>query len=130
MDLWESFSLRIATIYLPDRKRPMLPTILSDALCSLQEDRTRFAFTLDIYINTKTNNIERTSYCNSCISVKKNYVYEEPELLINTDYQDVFRIIKGLNTTNQKYVDSIKDSHDVVAYMMVMMNFLSEAEKI
>ena len=125
MDLWESFSLRIATIYLPDRKRPMLPTILSDALCSLQECRSRFAFTLDIYINTKTNNIERTSYCNSCISVKKNYVYEEPELLINTDYQDVFRIIKGLNTTSQKYVDSIKDSHDVVAYMMVMMNFLS-----
>ena len=48
LDLWESFDDRIATIYLPDRKRPMLPTILSDALCSLQENRIRFAFTLDI----------------------------------------------------------------------------------
>ena len=48
MDLWTSFSQRIATIYLPDRRRPMLPTILSDALCSLQEKCSRFAFTLDI----------------------------------------------------------------------------------
>ena len=37
MDLWESFSNRISTIYLPDRKRPMLPTVLSDALCSLTQ---------------------------------------------------------------------------------------------
>ena len=26
LDLWESFDDRIATIYLPDRKRPMMPT--------------------------------------------------------------------------------------------------------
>ena len=38
MDLWSSFSNRISTIYLPDRKRPMLPTVLSDALCSLTEN--------------------------------------------------------------------------------------------
>jgi len=51
LNLWSSFSQRIATIYLPDRKRPMLPTILSDALCSLQENRSRFAFTLDLVIS-------------------------------------------------------------------------------
>ena len=37
LNLWSSFSRRISTIYLPDKKRPMLPTILSDCLCSLQE---------------------------------------------------------------------------------------------
>jgi len=36
LNLWSSFSERISTIYLPDKKRPMLPTILSDCLCSLQ----------------------------------------------------------------------------------------------
>ena len=35
--LWRSFTKRVSTIYLPDKKRPMLPTILSDCLCSLQE---------------------------------------------------------------------------------------------
>ena len=44
LNLWDSFSRRISTIYLPDRKRPMLPTILSDCLCSLQSNHTRIAF--------------------------------------------------------------------------------------
>ena len=49
LDLWESFDDRIATIYLPDRKRPMMPTKkLSDDICSLLEKQKRFAFTLDI----------------------------------------------------------------------------------
>ena len=43
LDLWDSFSNRISSIYLPDRKRPMLPTVLSDALCSLTQKDTRYA---------------------------------------------------------------------------------------
>ena len=50
MDLWDSFSNRISTIYLPDRKRPMLPTVLSDALCSLTEGDTRFALELQLIV--------------------------------------------------------------------------------
>jgi exoribonuclease R len=50
LNLWKSFSRRISTIYLPDKKRPMLPTILSDCLCSLQENKKRIAFVLDILI--------------------------------------------------------------------------------
>ena len=41
LNLWQSFSKRISTIYLPDKKRPMLPTILSDCLCSLQANAKR-----------------------------------------------------------------------------------------
>ena len=41
LGLWESFSERISTIYLPDRKRPMLPTCLADCLCSLIENLRR-----------------------------------------------------------------------------------------
>ena len=50
LNLWDSFSRRISTIYLPDKKRPMLPSILSDCLCSLQENVKRVAFVMDIYI--------------------------------------------------------------------------------
>ena len=35
LNLWEHLTERVSTIYLPDRKRPMLPLILSDSLCSL-----------------------------------------------------------------------------------------------
>ena len=51
LKLWNSFTKRVSTIYLPDRKRPMLPTILSDTLCSLQENENRFALTMEIVIN-------------------------------------------------------------------------------
>ena len=36
LNLWDSFSNRVSTIYLPDKKKPMLPCILSDNLCSLK----------------------------------------------------------------------------------------------
>ena len=124
MDIWASFSKRIATIYLPDRRRPMLPTILSDALCSLQEQQTRFAFTLDIHINKETYEIERTNYVNSCICVRRNYDYDSPELKSNPLYKQLTFIIKELNK-HYTYVDHLRDSHDLVAYLMIMMNFLS-----
>jgi exoribonuclease R len=51
LNLWETFSQRISTIYLPDKKRPMLPTILSDCLCSLQAGNTRIVFVMDLLIS-------------------------------------------------------------------------------
>jgi exoribonuclease R len=74
LNLWDSFSRRISTIYLPDKKRPMLPTILSDCLCSLQENVTRVAFVMDVFI--KNNQIIDVKYANCFIKVFKNYCYE------------------------------------------------------
>ena len=79
LNVWEAFSRRISTIYLPDKKRPMLPTLLSDSLCSLQSDTTRIAFYMDIFINN--GEIININYGNCFIKVAKNYSYEEPELL-------------------------------------------------
>ena len=127
MDLWSSFSRRIATIYLPDRRRPMLPTILSDALCSLQENRSRFAFVLDIDINTETWDIERTSFANTCICVERNYDYDSSSLSSDNCYVEVLALVKKINKVH-KYVERVSDSHDVIAYLMIMMNFLSAKE--
>ena len=124
MNLWGSFSKRIATIYLPDRKRPMLPTVLSDALCSLQEDQVRFAFTLDVIFDKDTYKIKETKYCNSQICVKKNFRYDSDELKQNPDYIHLFKIVQTLNE-HHKYTRTIKDSHDVIAYMMILMNYIS-----
>ena len=75
MELWDSFSNRISTIYLPDRKRPMLPTVLSDALCSLTENDTRFAFEVSFIIDNSSNKITSYQFNNSIIKVKKNLRY-------------------------------------------------------
>ena len=96
LDLWESFSNRIATIYLPDRKRPMLPTILSDALCSLQEDRSRFAFTLDITIDATTYEITESKFLNTAIKVRKNLRYDTVEQETDVTYLKALGLIKIL----------------------------------
>ncbi len=121
LDLWESFSERVATIYLPDRKRPMLPTLLSDCLCSLVENETRFALTMDLMI--KNGRIESYSFANSIICVSKNYTYEEKHLLKDDVYLNIVSSLKSL-VPNYKFITKIKDSHDVVTYSMIIMNSL------
>ena len=114
LDLWDSFSKRVSTIYLPDQRRPMLPTILSDNLCSLQKGEPRFALVLDIIIDEKGNIVEdEITYKNVFIKVKKNYVYEK--LMGNKYYNKLFDITTNLDET-------VKDSHDVVAFWMIKMN--------
>jgi exoribonuclease R len=125
-NLWESFSNRIATIYLPDKKRPMLPTILSDNLCSLQAGALRVALTLDIHINEEYEIIS-TNYFNSLINVSKNYIYDEPSLMESETYVKIFNII-GKLSKKYNYINNVKNSHDVISYLMIFMNYYSATE--
>ena len=120
MDLWESFSERISTIYLPDRKRPMLPTILSDCICSLKEKCKRVAFTMDIYI--KDGEIIDTKFSNTLICVSKNYVYDEISLDENTMFNNILLTLKTIYK-KYKYLHNMKNSHDVITYLMILMNY-------
>lgn len=120
LNLWDSFSRRISTIYLPDRKRPMLPTILSDCLCSLQQNNTRIAFVMDIII--EEDEIKSIEYTNCMIRVIKNYAYEEPKLLENPEYNYLFNVTKRLSK-KFRYLSNVKNSHDVVCYLMIFMNY-------
>lgn len=120
LDLWESFSERISTIYLPDRKRPMLPTSLSDCLCSLQQQQIRFAFMSEYII--EDFKIKSINYKNVAIRVNKNYSYESYDLLSNKDYHILFDLVSSLNE-NYNYNLTIQNSHDVIAYLMILMNY-------
>ena len=123
LNLWDSFSRRISTIYLPDRKRPMLPTILSDCLCSLQANNLRIAFVMDLFIDANDEIVDIT-YSNSKIKVYKNYSYEEPALLSNPNYMMLMNVTKTL-CKKYKYINSVRNSHDLVSYLMILMNFHS-----
>jgi exoribonuclease R len=119
LNLWNSFSCRISTIYLPDKKRPMLPTILSDCLCSLQANNTRIAFFMDIFI--KDNTIIDIKYGNCFIKVFKNYCYEDNALLSDKKYIQLYNTVKELSK-KYKYGYNVKNSHDLVSYLMICMN--------
>ena len=132
-NLWQYVTDKCSTIYLPMHKLPMLPPILSDNICSLLEDELRFALVLDIIIahtGDKTTEESAVSllgafpehkFRTALIKVSKNYVYEEADLLQNADYQEILRIIQTRDKT-------LKDSHDLVEYFMVYMNWLSALE--
>ena len=120
LNLWNSFSRRISTIYLPDKKRPMLPTILSDCLCSLQENVTRIAFVMDIFI--KDNEIIDIIFANAFIKVYKNYTYEESKLLSDSKYHLILEATKNLSHKN-KYITNVRNSHEMVCYLMILMNY-------
>jgi len=127
LNLWDSFSQRISTIYLPDRKRPMLPTVLSDCLCSLQENHNRFAFVMDIFI--QDNEITQIKYSNCMIKVNKNYSYEEDSLLINPNYIKLMETTKKLSK-KYKYINNVRNSHELVCYLMILMNYNCATEMI
>jgi len=127
LNLWDSFSQRISTIYLPDRKRPMLPTILSDCLCSLQANHNRIAFVMDIFIID--NEITEIKYSNCLIKVHKNYSYEEESLLINPNYIKLMDTTKKLSK-KYKYINNVRNSHELVCYLMILMNFNCATEMI
>jgi len=143
--LWESFNKRVCTIYLPDRRRPMLPTVLSDNLCSLIENQPRFAFCMDIEVS-QDGKIQKTRYYNSLIKVRRNFTYEESALLKNQSYKKLLEITNQLSENNfamdshtarpkpnrSNATDSlrssstsfkaIEDSHDLVTFWMIYMN--------
>jgi len=125
LDLWDSFSKRISTIYLPDKKRPMLPTILSDNLCSLVEDGKRFAICLDIYLENGIV-IKKYEFCVAQIEVLKNYRYEEKELVCSGEYDKVKDTLEEFKTKKLfSFIKKNEDSHDVVGNLMLLFNYYS-----
>jgi exoribonuclease R len=110
-ELWEFMTDRVSTIYLPCKKVPLLPSILSDKLCSLEQGHDRFAFMMSLKFDMTTRQpVGKTVYKNVLIRVNKNYVYEDPTLRNNPAY----RILRTLASTD--------DSHEVVSYWMIKMN--------
>lgn len=124
LELWESFSERVATVYLPDRKRPMLPTLLSDSICSLKKHQQRFVLAMDIKI-TQEEGIVDVRYTNALISVSENYTYDSEKLLQDNLYNQVAGVCKILYTAHKdthKGMPEVKSPHDVIAYLMMLMN--------
>lgn len=129
LNIWSSFTERVSTIYLPDRKRPMLPTILSDTLCSLKEDDIKFAFTLDLYINKESYTLDNYTFKNTIINIRKNYVYDTDIQEKDELYLKIKDVLISLNNKKEyKYIDYIQTSHDLIAYLMIWMNYTSAKE--
>lgn len=115
LGLWEFHTDRVSTIYLPDKKRTMLPAILSENLCSLLKHQSRFAFCMDVFVNPDGTLLREPEYSNVEISLHSNFAYEEPRLLSNTNCQLFMDITRKMDA-------SVGDTHDLVEFWMIYMN--------
>jgi hypothetical protein len=95
----------------------MLPTILSDTLCSLQENEKRFALTMEIVINNDgtINEDIPVEYKNVIIKVKKNYHYDDENMFNDIHFNNLFTLSKRISKT-------VKSNHELVSFWMVFMN--------
>jgi hypothetical protein len=75
---------------------------------------------MDIFL--KGEEIIKIQYSNCAIKVMKNFVYEEPLLLKNSHYISLLDCVKVFSK-KYKYIHSIRDSHDLVCYLMIFMNY-------
>lgn len=93
-----------------------MPAALCDGICSLKENVTRIALTMDIFVAGGVT--VKTEYCNAFIKVRKNYCYEEASLLKDPHYCDLLHTVKGLSVKGL----STNDSHELVSSLMILMN--------
>ena len=111
LNLWNSLTKRVSTIYLPDRRRPMIPSILSDTLCSLREGTRRFTFVCDFTVCG--GEIRDVAFRNAYVSIAKNYTYADVKH--DADFCQLQRVTNEID-------GSIKGANDIVAFWMIQMN--------
>ena len=119
LDLWHLLDRRVSTVYLTSEKRTMLPTILSENLCSLKKKQRRFAIAMDILMNG--SKIVGVEFNNVLIKVSNNYSYDDNDLVTDNTFQEAEIFAKKINKS-YAFIDEVSDSHDVVQLYMVMMN--------
>lgn len=108
LNLWDSFSKRISTIYLPDKKRSMLPTLLTDCLCSLKEKTQRICIVLDLYYENGIIIKKEVNVMN--VRIARNYGFEDSKLLNHKDYQIALKLC------------NVKNSYDLISKLMIEYN--------
>ena len=126
-DLWDEFSHRVSSIYLPDKKRPMLPPLLSETLCSLSQNEKRFALTMDLVVKDGEG-ITDIRFTNTFINVTHNYSYDCNKLRNDITYQktkELANLIYTLQDDNKKGVPEINGPRELVSYLMILMNYHS-----
>ena len=115
LGLWDYILNRVSTIYLPDKKRTMLPSILSENLCSLLKHKSRIAFCMDVFVNSDGGILREPEFSNVEISLHSNFAYEEPRLLSNMNCKLFMDITKKMDP-------NVGDTHELIEYWMIYMN--------
>lgn len=119
LELWHHIGSRVSTIYLPDRERPMLPAALSCGVCSLKSGSDKITLCMDVIV--ESGKVKASTFNVAVVNVSRNFAYEDVDLNDAPGYLVALSTIDALNY-NDPMLDDVIDSHDLVQYMMLLMN--------
>lgn len=95
------------SVYFPQRVVPMLPSKLSDGLCSLNPKVDRLCMVADISID-ETGKIERTQFYQAVMNSKARLTYDQVNEMIHNPEsplrQDYAEQIENVDTLNELYL--------------------------
>jgi exoribonuclease-2 len=83
---------RINSLYLPDTRIPMLPTLLSEDVCSLKQGEKRLATSLLARFD-QNDQLQDYRFALSCIRVQRQLTYSEANELVTTE-EDLGRLYR------------------------------------
>lgn len=122
------------SIYFPNISIPMLPSFLSQNLCSLKAGKKRLAFVWKLKIDKKSFEVVESSLFEAIIKVRQNFSYKQIDDFLNTKLklEKKFNFIKKLYAlTSQIRKIRLKTALDFISdKVKLMLNQFDEIEKI
>jgi ribonuclease R len=92
---------RATSVYLVDRVIPMLPSRLSEKVCSLNPGVDRMAFSIFFTMNAK-GEIKKHEFHKTVIHSKRRFTYEDVQEILNAgkgDYAKELKLLDSISTT-------------------------------
>lgn len=94
--------------YLPRKVIPMLPEVLSNGICSLQEGVPRFCKSAFIDLDREAN-FQRASFASVCIKSAKRLTYLEAQGLIDGNVEEAKRHAKTEPRYDDRLVETLRE---------------------
>jgi ribonuclease R len=96
------------SVYLPRLVIPMLPEVLSNGICSLQEGVLRYAKSAIIRYD-RSGNVRSRAFCQSLIKSRKRMTYLEAQALIDGDLDEAKKNAKTDTPHSDELIKTVKD---------------------
>ena len=127
---------RLTSIYAPHKVINMLPSYLSEDICSLHHSKEKYSVSILLSF-LKNGKLDKFEILPGIVKLDKNYSYQEADQIIitnNSDNQCDQELIQMFKFS--KLIDpNITDTHQMVEYFMILANqlvckFLKENDQI
>jgi ribonuclease R len=100
------------SVYLPRLVIPMLPEVLSNGICSLQEGVLRYAKTCIIRYD-RMGNVQGRGVCQSLIKSRKRMTYLEAQALIDGDLEEAKKHAKTDTPHTEELIENVQSMNEL-----------------